>query len=263
MEMIEDDEEEYVDLDEEENEKNEDEFSDSDDNEDIAADIIHNLTYINREIIFRTRNGDAVERIFFETLVPEKTVSEEEKEKKTLEKQQLEAQKVSSIKSKISTTNSQQSASESISSKAKPTRREKILWTYKNKHYNEDSRYLSDALPHSRTSWKPRNKGIYYAGPLPFLLLLHLHSTDCENQYVNRKIRPICYWNYEKIKSRQNIEKAQGQLGLVTLVEDIDLIQQKDEEDVDFFKEKEKENKLKKMQIQKKMMTLVQRTIVF
>lgn len=30
---------------------------------------IHNLININREIIFITRNGDAVERIFFETLI--------------------------------------------------------------------------------------------------------------------------------------------------------------------------------------------------
>ncbi|CAH1443223.1 unnamed protein product [Lactuca virosa] len=107
-------------------------------------------------------------------------------------------------------------------------------------------KYLSDALPHSMTSWKPRNKGVYYAGPLPFLLLLYLHSTDCQNQYVNRKIRPICYWNYGKIKSRQNIEKAQGQLGLVTLVQDNDLIQYKDEEDVDFVKEKGKGKQVEK-----------------
>ncbi|CAH1447726.1 unnamed protein product [Lactuca virosa] len=40
--------------------------------------------------------------------------------------------------------------------------------------------------------------------------ILYLHSTDCQNQYVNRKIRAICYWNYGKINSRKNIEKAQG-----------------------------------------------------
>ncbi|CAH1428322.1 unnamed protein product [Lactuca virosa] len=39
MEMIEDDEEEYVGLDKEENEKNEEEFSDSDDNKDIGAEM--------------------------------------------------------------------------------------------------------------------------------------------------------------------------------------------------------------------------------
>ncbi|CAI9266394.1 unnamed protein product [Lactuca saligna] len=107
-------------------------------------------------------------------------------------------------------------------------------------------KYLSDALLHSRTSCKPRNKGVYYAEPFPFLLLLYLHLTDCQNQYVNRKIRPICYWNYGKIKSRQNIEKAQGQLGLVTLVEDIDSIQFKDEEDVEFVNEKRKGKQVEK-----------------
>ncbi|CAI9272983.1 unnamed protein product [Lactuca saligna] len=101
-------------------------------------------------------------------------------------------------------------------------------------------KYLNNVLPHNRISWNPRNNDIYYAGPLPFLLLLYLHSSDCQNKYISRKIRPICYWNYGKIKSRQNIEKAQRPLGLVILVEDVDLIQYKDEEDVYLIEEKGK-----------------------
>jgi len=67
------------------------------------------------------------------------------------------------------------------------------------------------------------------------LQLYYVHATNCEEQYINRKVRPVCFWNYGRLKTRENLEMNKGKFGLVTLAEE-------EEEDIEDETEDEKED---------------------
>ncbi|KAL6569822.1 hypothetical protein OROMI_014336 [Orobanche minor] len=90
-------------------------------------------------------------------------------------------------------------------------------------------KYLLKSLEHHKKIWNPNTS--YYAGPLPFLVLLYVHLSDCDDQYVNRKIRPLHFWNYARLKIRQTNEMNNGQFGLVKLLHKLKKI--KDDEEVE------------------------------
>nr|KAJ0224038.1 hypothetical protein LSAT_V11C200096100 [Lactuca sativa] len=76
-----------------------------------------------------------------------------------------------------------------------------------------------------------------------WLKLLYVHRTQCvQQQFINRRIRPLHFWNCGRLKIRQTDEIAIGKFGMVKSLDNIEMIEDDEEEYVDLDKEENEKN---------------------
>ncbi|CAI9284803.1 unnamed protein product [Lactuca saligna] len=75
------------------------------------------------------------------------------------------------------------------------------------------------------------------------LQLLYVNRTQCvQQQFINRRIVPLHFWNYGRLKTRQTNEIANGNFGMVQILDNMEMLQEDEEEDVDLDEEDNEKN---------------------
>ncbi|CAI9302426.1 unnamed protein product [Lactuca saligna] len=70
-----------------------------------------------------------------------------------------------------------------------------------------------------------------------------MHRTQCDQQqFINRRIRHLHFWNYGRLKTRQTNEIANGKFGMVQILDNMEMIEHDEEEYIDLDKEENEKN---------------------
>ncbi|KAI3692442.1 hypothetical protein L6452_32258 [Arctium lappa] len=78
-------------------------------------------------------------------------------------------------------------------------------------------KYIYDCLATSKRSWKRDSYLSFYTGPLTYLTLLYVESTECDKVHIEHRKPATKAWTLELLRRRQDVELDEGGLGYAPL----------------------------------------------